>query len=49
MRETKHRSDPLLCAVAAAQGGAEQPEALFSALDDALKSAIGHKLFTILT
>lgn len=49
MRETKRPADPLLCTVAAAQGRADQPTALFSALDDALKSAIGHKLFTILT
>src|SRR3954462_6560684 len=49
VREPKRRSDPLLCAVAAAQGRPDQPDALYSALDDALKSAIGHKLFTILT
>ncbi|MBB4394057.1 GAF domain-containing protein [Bradyrhizobium sp. ERR14] len=49
MRETTRQADPQLNAVAAAQGRADQPEALFSALDDALKSAIGHKLFTILT
>ncbi|QOZ77991.1 GAF domain-containing protein [Bradyrhizobium sp. CCBAU 53351] len=49
MRQTTFRADPLLCAVAAAQGRVDQPDALFSALDQALKSAIGHKLFTILT
>ncbi|WP_407189198.1 GAF domain-containing protein [Bradyrhizobium centrosematis] len=49
MREATRRADPLLGAVAAAQGRADQPEALFAALDQALKSAIGHKLFTILT
>ncbi|WP_439361396.1 GAF domain-containing protein [Bradyrhizobium sp. DASA03007] len=49
MRKVRRQADPLLCNVAAAQGRVEQPNALFSALDDALKSAIGHKLFTILT
>ncbi|MGY8681498.1 GAF domain-containing protein [Bradyrhizobium sp. UFLA05-153] len=49
MTRTKRRADPLLCTVAAAQGRADQPDALFAALDGALKSAIGHKLFTILT
>ena len=49
MMRTKHRTDPFLCAVAAAQGRPDQPDALFVALDEALKSAIGHKLFTILT
>ncbi|WP_456620661.1 MULTISPECIES: GAF domain-containing protein [unclassified Bradyrhizobium] len=49
MMRTQHRADPLLCAVATAQGRPDQPEALFAALDEALKSAIGHKLFTILT
>jgi hypothetical protein len=49
MIRTQHRADPLLCAVAAAQGRPDQPDALFAALDEALKSAIGHKLFTILT
>ena len=49
MTRTKRHTDPLLCAVAAAQGRADQPDALFAALDEALKSAIGHKLFTILT
>ncbi|RZN12906.1 GAF domain-containing protein [Bradyrhizobium genosp. SA-3] len=49
MRKARRQADPLLCNVAAAQGRVEQPNALFSALDDALKSAIGHKLFTILT
>lgn len=49
MRETKRPADPLLCTVATAQGRADQPHALFAALDDSLKSAIGHKLFTILT
>ena len=49
MTRTKRHTDPLLCAVAAAQGRADQPDALFAALDDALKSAIGHKLFTVLT
>ncbi|WP_314962431.1 GAF domain-containing protein [Bradyrhizobium cosmicum] len=42
-------ADPLLCAVAVAQGRPDQPDALFAALDEALRSAIGHKLFTILT
>ena len=49
MTRTKSKADPLLCAVAAAQGRADQPDALFAALDQAVKSAIGHKLFTILT
>jgi hypothetical protein len=49
MIRTQHRADPFLCAVAAAQGRPDQPDALFAALDEALKSAIGHKLFTILT
>ncbi|WP_369721400.1 MULTISPECIES: GAF domain-containing protein [unclassified Bradyrhizobium] len=49
MIRTQHRADPVLCAVAAAQGRPDQPDALFAALDEALKSAIGHKLFTILT
>lgn len=49
MREATRRADPLLGAVAAAQGRVDQPEALFAALDRALRSAIGHKLFTILT
>ncbi len=49
MTRTERRADPLLCAVAAAQGRPDQPDALFAALDEALKSAIGHKLFTILT
>ncbi|MBW7962324.1 GAF domain-containing protein [Bradyrhizobium sp. BR 10261] len=49
MRPTRRPADPLLCAVAAAQDRADQPGALFAALDEALKSAIGHKLFTILT
>ncbi|MDE5441959.1 GAF domain-containing protein [Bradyrhizobium sp. CSA207] len=49
MIRTRHRADPLLCAVAAAQGRPDQPDALFAALDDAVKAAIGHKLFTILT
>ncbi len=49
MIRTQHRADPWLCAVAAAQGRPDQPDALFAALDKALKSAIGHKLFTILT
>jgi hypothetical protein len=47
--KTKRYADPLLGAVAAAQGRVDQPGALFAALDAALKSAIGHKLFTILT
>ncbi|MBR0755074.1 GAF domain-containing protein [Bradyrhizobium jicamae] len=46
---TKYNADPLLCAVATSQGSADQPHALFAALDEALKSAIGHRLFTILT
>jgi len=49
MRQTRPSADPLLCAVATAQDRTDQPEALFAALDQALKSAIGHKLFTILT
>ena len=49
MIRTKPEADPWLCSVAAAQGEADQPDALFAALDHALKSAIGHKLFTILT
>ena len=49
MMRTKRHADPLLCAVAAAQSRADQPDALFTALDAALTSAIGHKLFTILT
>jgi transcriptional regulator with GAF, ATPase, and Fis domain len=49
MMRDRPRADPLLCAVATAQGKEDQPGALFAALDQALKSAIGHKLFTILT
>ena len=49
MRSTKLPADPLLCAVAAAHDRADQPGALFAVLDQALGSAIGHKLFTILT
>ncbi|MBR0685852.1 GAF domain-containing protein [Bradyrhizobium manausense] len=49
MMRTKPKVDPGLCAVAAAQSKVDQPGALFAALDQALKSAIGHKLFTILT
>ena len=49
MIRTRPSADPLLCAVAAAQDRTDQPEALFVALDQALKAAIGHKLFTILT
>ena len=49
MTRTKPKADPWLCAVAAAQSRADQPDALFAALDEAVKSAIGHKLFTILT
>ena len=49
MTRTKPKADPLLCAVAAAQSGVDQPDALFAALDQAMKLAIGHKLFTILT
>jgi len=48
MMRTRPKADPLLCSVAAAQGKKDQPSALFAALDGALKSAIGHKLFTIL-
>jgi hypothetical protein len=44
-----YKRDPWLCAVAAAQGRVDQPDALFAALDEAMKAAIGHKLFTILT
>ena len=40
--------DPPLCDVALAHGSADQPGALFGALDRALQSAIGHRLFTIL-
>ncbi|MGY8708217.1 GAF domain-containing protein [Bradyrhizobium sp. 18BD] len=49
MRAAKRGVDPLLCTVAAAQGRVDQPDALFAALDEAVRSAIGHKLFTILT
>ena len=49
MTRTKANADPWLGAVAAAQSKVDQPGALFAALDHALKSAIGHKLFTILT
>ena len=49
MTRTRPKADPLLCAVATAQGKEDQPGTLFAALDQALKSAIGHKLFTILT
>lgn len=49
MTRPKLKADPWLCAVAAAQGRVEQPDALFAALDQAVKSVIGHKLFTILT
>ena len=49
MKRTRRPADPLLCAVAAAQDRTDQPGALFAALDEALKSAVGHKLFTILT
>ncbi|MBC9882872.1 GAF domain-containing protein [Bradyrhizobium sp. INPA01-394B] len=49
MRRTRSKTDPLLCAVASAQDKVDQPGALFGALDQALQSAIGHKLFTILT
>jgi hypothetical protein len=48
MTEARPKADPLLCAVATAQAKEDQPGALFAALDHALKSAIGHKLFTIL-
>ena len=49
MTRAKPKADPWLGAVAAAQNDTDQPDALFAALDHALKSAIGHKLFTILT
>jgi hypothetical protein len=49
MTRIRPKADPWLGAVAAAQGGADQPGTLFAVLDDALNSAIGHKLFTILT
>lgn len=39
---------PTLDAVARAQGDADQPHALYRALDLALADHIGHKLFTIL-
>ncbi len=39
---------PHLAAVAAAQREGGQPDTLFSALDAAMRAAIGHKLFTIL-
>jgi len=45
---TRRQADPLLGAVAAAHGKADQPDALFAALDAALMSGIGHRLFTIL-
>lgn len=45
---TRRDAGPLLSAVAAAHSSADQPAALFVALDEALASAIGHKLFTIL-
>ncbi|MET3906054.1 hypothetical protein ABID59_000375 [Bradyrhizobium sp. S3.3.6] len=48
MTRIKPKADPWLCAVAAAQSSVDQPNALFAALDQAVKSAIGHKLFTIL-
>jgi hypothetical protein len=49
MTRARPKADPLLSAVAAAQGKVDQPRTLFAALDEALGSAIGHKLFTILT
>ncbi|GGI20221.1 GAF domain-containing protein [Bradyrhizobium guangdongense] len=49
MTRTTAKADPWLVSVAAAQSEMDQPDALFAALDRALKSAIGHKLFTILT
>ena len=48
MTRARPKADPLLCAVATAQGKEDQPGTLFAALDQALKAAIGHKLFTIL-
>lgn len=41
-------ADPRLDAVARAQAAADQPRALFLALEAALAEAPGHKLFTIL-
>lgn len=38
-----------LDAVARAHGNADQPQALYGALDQALADTIGHKLFTILS
>ncbi|MGX4802260.1 GAF domain-containing protein [Bradyrhizobium guangdongense] len=49
MTRTKAKADPWLVSVAAAHSEMDQPDALFAALDSALESAIGHKLFTILT
>ncbi|MBR0797337.1 GAF domain-containing protein [Bradyrhizobium jicamae] len=42
------QADRLLVDVALAHDEANQPDALFAALDRALHAAIGHKLFTIL-
>jgi hypothetical protein len=44
------RTDPLphLAAVAAALAGPDQPGAVFRALDAALGTVLGHKLFTVL-
>ena len=47
-RDAKRHADPLLCDVAIAHGRVDQPHAMFAALDSALQTAIGHKLFTIL-
>lgn len=49
MTRTTAKADPWLVSVAVAQSEMDQPDALFAALDRALESAIGHKLFTILT
>jgi len=42
------QAGPLLCAVALAHDRIDQPDAVFAALDRALRTAIGHRLFTIL-
>ena len=47
-RDARRHADPLLCDVAIAHGRVDQPDAVFAALDAALRSAIGHRLFTIL-
>jgi hypothetical protein len=47
-KTAKGQADPLLGVVATAHGSMDQPTALFAALDEALGSAVGHKLFTVL-